>query len=85
MDDRYGVKAMDLFLYSREPNWKTNPVMLASVYNDGSLVKTPSETTCETMTIILGEEGKLRRRCQNLDEFIGSWPDIQPLGPTNSE
>jgi hypothetical protein len=80
--DRVPVRAVDLFLYSHESNWDANPEVSARLYIEGKRVTDSPVTTCESMTVILGEEGKLRRRSPNLETFIVDWPDISPLGPT---
>lgn len=83
--DELPIKALDLFLYSKEDNWKTNPEVTARVYQsptEARRVDNPSATTCESSLIILGEEGKLRRRTLSLDAYMEEmWPDIRPLGP----
>lgn len=80
--DSTATKCLDLLRYTKEDAWDINPAVDSRVYKD-SVLDTGREVTCETGTIVLGEEGKLRRKCKNLDEFLGSWPDLQSLGPTN--
>lgn len=71
----------DIASYRFDRPWKIcNPDRDSWVFSNGVEIESP-EVTCETTDIFIGEEGKLRRKSENLEQFLSYWPDLGDLGP----
>ena len=83
-----GYRMIDCFGYSGVPKdpaeWPGNPDVENWMEKEGLLVRknkiTLGGTTCEDSVIVLGEEGKHRRRCSNIREYVITPPHIKGLG-----
>ena len=73
------TKNIDFFLY-KLADWDSNPDVESRTYNVGHRV-VGEVITCGTGSIVLGAEESLRRRCNNLEEFLQKWPKIVSVGP----
>ncbi len=81
-ENKKQVGAFDIFGYKFDKHWrKCNPDVDPYVIKDGIYDPTDKTVTCETGTIVLGAEGKLRRLCKGLNQFLNRWPNIGELGP----
>lgn len=81
MENEKPIKAFDVFSYKFDKAWnECNPEVDIFNIKNGA---TSTGNMCETGTIILGEEGKLRRKTKSLPEYLEQWPDIGDLGPAS--
>ena len=73
---QYGL---DIFNYEFQGDWSTaNPLIHGTTFENG---EKNIPASCETMAIILGKEGELRRNTKSLEEYLSQWPDLGDLGP----
>ena len=73
-----GQRVADIFGF-RFGEWRENPEVSSLVYRDGRYVLDGS-ITCGEGLIVLGEEMKLRRRCESLEEYMTKSVDLKELG-----
>lgn len=79
------VRKVDFYGFDFDKPWgECNPEWDPYIFRDG-ILQPRGTKGCETGLIILGEEGKLRRRLaeygKDLTHYTQRWPDIGRLGP----
>jgi hypothetical protein len=80
--ERIPVRAFDVCSYKFSKSWnEDNPDVDMQVFKNGYESMWTNKKICETGTIILGEEAKLRRKTGSLEEFLNKWPFLGDLGP----
>lgn len=78
-------KALDILSYKFGKPWtECNPDVSGWTFRERNRCGNV-DLLCETGTIILGEEAKLRRTTASKQEFLNKWPDIGDLGPIEEQ
>lgn len=75
-----GDKMVDYFLFHNiGAEWPGNPTVRPLTIRNGGIDMSASDRGCGDGIILCGAEEYLRRKCKNLDDFMGRFADIGEL------